>query len=65
MASVFRFRSLARHSSDSLERLSFCCHSAVTPCRRLAELADQILFERQLLNPRIIGSAEVERELPF
>jgi hypothetical protein len=65
MASSFRRAALERHSSDSLERLSFCCRLATIPCDRLAELAEQILFERQMLNPASVPAWCTESELPF
>ncbi len=65
MASSFRRAALERHSSDSLERLSFCCRDAVIPLHRLADLAEQILFERQCLNPVRVPSWCPENELPF
>lgn len=65
MASSFRRAALERHSSDSLERLSFCCRLATIPCDRLADLAEQILFERQMLNPASVPAWCSESELPF
>ncbi len=65
MASAARIRSLSRHSSDSLERISFCCRCAPVPLPRLAELAEQLLFERQLANPASVPVWCSERELPF
>lgn len=65
MASAARIRSLSRHSSESLERLSFCCRTALIPLPRLAELAERLLFERQLGNaPSCPVWVRVE-ELPF
>ena len=65
MASAFRRAALERHSSDSLERLSFCCRLATKPCDRLADLAEQILFERQCLNPVRVIPGFCESELPY
>jgi hypothetical protein len=65
MASSFRRAALERHSSDSLERLSFCCRTAVIPLARLADLAEQILFERQCLNTASVPAWCPESELPF
>lgn len=65
MASSFRRIALERHSSDSLERLSFFCRLATIPCDRLAELAEQILFERQMLTPAVPVRAEILAELPY
>jgi len=65
MASAARIRSLSRHSSESLERLSFCCRTALIPLPRLAELAEQLLFERQLRNPACCPLWLRPEELPF
>jgi hypothetical protein len=51
MASAARLLSLSRHSSASLERLSYVCRTTLVPLPRLAELAESILFDRQLSNP--------------
>ncbi|WP_094556732.1 hypothetical protein [Synechococcus sp. 1G10] len=65
MASSFRRIALERHSSDSLDRLSFCCRTAMVPLPRLADLAEQILFERQCLNPPSVPVWCRECDLPF
>ncbi len=65
MASAFRRSALERHSSDSLERLSYCCRLATIPCDRLAELAEQILFERQLLTPASFPAWMELEQLPY
>jgi predicted ATPase len=65
MASSCRRIALERHSSDSLERLSVCCREAVIPLHRLADLAEQILFERQCLNPVLVIPGFCESELPY
>jgi hypothetical protein len=48
MASAARIRSLARHSAESLELISFVCRSAVLPLPRLAALAEMLLSQRQM-----------------
>jgi hypothetical protein len=65
MASAFRRAALERHSSESLDRISTICHSAWVPLSRLAELADQILTERQCLNPVRVIPGFCESELPY
>ncbi|MCP9887820.1 hypothetical protein KBY96_07730 [Cyanobium sp. ATX 6A2] len=65
MASTFRIRSLSRHSSESLERLSFCCRTALVPLPRLAALAEELLLERQLLNPPSCPAWIRPEQLPF
>jgi len=65
MASAARIRSLSRHSSESLERLSFCCRTALIPLPRLAELAEQLLTERQAANPASCPLWIRPEELPF
>jgi len=65
MASTARIRSLSRHSSASLERLSFCCRTALIPLPRLAELAEQLLYERQLGNPECCPLWIQPEDLPF
>jgi hypothetical protein len=65
MASKFRRSALERHSSESLDRISLICHSAWVPLSRLAELADQILTERQCLNPVRVIPGFCESELPY
>ena len=65
MASAFRRAALERHSSESLDRISSICHSAWVPLPRLAELADQILTERQCLNPVRVIPGFCESELPY
>ncbi|MCP9849205.1 MULTISPECIES: hypothetical protein [unclassified Cyanobium] len=65
MASSFRRSALERHSSDSLDRLSFCCRTALVPLPRLADLAEQILFERQLLTPASFPAWMELEQLPY
>jgi hypothetical protein len=75
MASAARLRSLSRHSSDSLERISYVGSLSCPPLRRLAELAEQILWERQVAAPPVAVSPSVpvwesrwepsEEEIPF
>jgi hypothetical protein len=65
MASAFRRAALERHSSESLDRISTICHSSWVPLPRLAELADQILTERQCLNPVRVIPGFSESELPY
>lgn len=65
MASAARIRSLARHSAESLERISYVCRTAVLPLPRLAALAEELLTERQLSNPPSCPVWIRPEELPF
>jgi hypothetical protein len=65
MASKFRRAALERHSSESLDRISTICHSAWVPLSRLAELADQILTERQAALPERALDPEILALLPY
>ena len=65
MATAFRRAALDRHSSESLDRISTICHSAWVPLSRLAELADQILFERQAALPERALDPEILALLPY
>ena len=65
MASKFRRAALERHSSESLDRISTICHSAWVPLPRLAELAEQILFERQAALPERALDPEILALLPY
>ena len=65
MASKFRRAALERHSSESLDRISTICQSAWVPLPRLAELADQILFEPQAALPEPALDPELLALLPY
>ena len=65
MASAFRRAALERHSSESLDRISTICYSAWVPLSRLAELADQILTERQAALPQRALDPEILALLPY
>jgi hypothetical protein len=67
MASAARIRSISRHSSDSLDRIAFVGSLACPPLRRLAELAEQILWERQAEAAPVWESRwePSEEEIPF
>jgi hypothetical protein len=67
MASAARLRSFSRHSSDSLDRIAFVGSVSCPPLRRLAELAEQILWERQQSSPPLWESRwePSEEEIPF
>ena len=65
MASAFRRAALERHSSESLDRISTICHSAWVPLSRLAELADQILTERQAALPERALDPKILALLPY
>ncbi len=47
MASIARKQSLSRFRSGLLDELSYCCQLAAKPRLRLAELVDELLYERQ------------------
>ena len=53
MASIARKQSLSRFSCELLDELSFCCQLAANPRLRLAELADELLYERQSQLPEL------------
>ena len=61
MASLSRKARLQQCSSELLEDLAFC--SERYP--RLAELAAQVLFEQQRLNPPMAIDPELEALLPY
>jgi hypothetical protein len=65
MASAARLRSLSRHSSDSLERISWICRISLPPLPRLAALAEDLLTERQMGNPPSCPVWVRPEELPF
>ncbi len=65
MATAARIRSLSRHSSASLERLSFICCTTCPPLPRLGALADALLLERQLANPVTRPAWIRFEELPY
>ena len=61
MASIARKQSLSRFRSELLDELSYCCQLAAKPRLRLAELTDELLYERQsqlaaqVLDPEILA----------
>jgi len=65
MASIVRKQSLSRFSSGLLDELSTCCQLAANPRLRLAELADELLFERQSQLPAKVLDPEILALLPF
>ena len=65
MATAARIRSLSRHSSASLERLSFICCTTLRPLPRLGALADALLLERQLGNPASCPVSIRPEEVPY
>jgi hypothetical protein len=65
MATAARIRSLSRHSSASLERLSFICCTTLRPLPRLGALADALLLERQLANPPSCPAWIRPEEVPY
>ncbi|MCT0203799.1 hypothetical protein KQ302_01520 [Synechococcus sp. CS-602] len=52
-------------SSSRLEDLLWIASGSEAPCRRVAELAGQILFERQLATPARCPVGVGLQELPF
>ena len=65
MASIARKQSLSRFSSGLLDELSFCCQLAANPRLRLAELADELLYERQSQLPEQVQDPEFLALLPY
>ena len=65
MASIARKQSLSRFSCELLDELSFCCQLAANPRLRLAELADELLFERQSQLPEQVQDPEILALLPY
>jgi len=65
MASIARKQSLSRFRSELLDELSFCCQLAANPCLRLAELADELLYERQSQLPAQVLDPEFLALLPY
>ena len=65
MASIARKQSLSRFSSGLLDELSFCCQLAANPRLRLAELADELLYERQSQLPEQPMDPEILALLPY
>jgi hypothetical protein len=61
MASLSRKARLQQFSCQLLEDLVFCGER----WPRLAELAAQVLFEQQRLNPRMAVSPALEALIPF
>ena len=65
MASIVRKQSLFRFSSELLDELSYCCQLAANPRLRLAELADELLYERQSQLPEQVKDPEILALLPY
>ena len=65
MASIARKQSLSRFSSELLDELSYCCQLAANPRLRLAELADELLYERQSQLPVQVQDPEILALLPY
>ncbi len=65
MASIARKQSLSRFRSELLDELSYCCQLAANPCLRLAELADELLYERQSQLAEQVQDPEILALLPF
>ena len=65
MASIARKQSLSRFSCELLDELSFCCQLAANPRLRLAELADELLYERQSQLPELVQDPEILALLPY
>ncbi len=65
MATAAHIRSLSRHSSASLERLSFICCTTLPPLPRLGALADELLLERQMGNPASCPVSIRPEEVPY
>ena len=65
MATAARIRSLYRHSSVSLERLSCICCTTSPPLPRLGALVDELLLERQLGNPASCPAWIRPEEVPY
>jgi hypothetical protein len=65
MASIARKQSLCRFSSGLLDELSYCCQLAAKPRLWLAELADELLYERQSQQPEQVQDPETLALLPY
>jgi hypothetical protein len=65
MASIARKQSLSRFSCELHDELSYCCQLAANPCLRLAELADELLYERQSQLPEQVQDPEILAMLPY
>ena len=65
MASIARKQSLSRLSSELLDELSYCCQLAANPRLRLAELADELLYERQSQLPEQPMDPKILALLPY
>ncbi len=64
MASIARKQSLSRFSSALLDELSYCCQLAANPRLRVAELDDELLYERQSQLPAEVLDPEILALLP-
>ena len=65
MASIVRKQSLSRYSSGLLDELSYCCQLAAKPRLRLAELADELLYERQSQLAEQVQDPKILALLPY
>ncbi len=65
MASIARKQSLSRFRSELLDELSYCCQLAANPCLRLAELADELLYERQSQLAEQVQDPKILALLPY
>jgi len=65
LASIVRKQSLCRFSSGLLDELSYCCQLAAKPRLRLAELADELLYERQSQLAEQVQDPKILALLPF
>jgi len=65
MASIARKQSLSRFSCELLDELSYCCQLAANPRLRLAELADELPYERQSQLPEQVKDPEILALLPY
>jgi len=65
MASIARKQSLSRFSCELLDELSYYCQLAANPRLRLAELADELLYERQSQLPEQVKDPEILALLPY
>jgi len=65
MASIVRKESLSRFSSGLLDELSTCCQLTANPRLRLAELADELLYELQSQLPEQVQDPVILALLPY
>jgi len=65
MASIARKQFLSRFSCELLDELSTCCQLAANPRLRLAELSDELLYERQSQLPEQVQDPVILALLPY